>query len=174
MSDLVNKAQAYAAYHHGLIDQRRKYTNDPYIVHPARVVDLVKQVKHTDEMLAAAWLHDVVEDTSVTLNDIEEHFGKKVASLVEMLTDVSKPTDGNRKIRKAIDKEHLSKASPDAMTIKLADLIDNSNSIIDHDPDFAKIYLKKIAILMDILVWGDSILYNMVMDILEDNIELLK
>ncbi|VDZ55823.1 bifunctional (p)ppGpp synthetase II/ guanosine-3',5'-bis pyrophosphate 3'-pyrophosphohydrolase [Serratia odorifera] len=62
-STLVERARRYATKAHAAIDQRRKYTNAPYIVHPQAVVEIVRSVPHTDEMLAAAWLHDTVEDT---------------------------------------------------------------------------------------------------------------
>jgi len=60
----------------------------------------------------AAWLHDTVEDTPCTLDDVRNMCGEEVAVLVEMLTDTSKPEDGNRAARKAIDREHTAKASP--------------------------------------------------------------
>lgn len=98
------RARRYATKAHAAIDQRRKYTDDPYIVHPQAVMELVRSVPHTEEMLAAAWLHDTVEDTPTTLGDIDSHFGPKVAELVRMLTNVSHAEDGNRFERKtAID-----------------------------------------------------------------------
>jgi (p)ppGpp synthase/HD superfamily hydrolase len=90
-------------------------------------------------------------------------FGGEVANLVEMLTDVSKPSDGNRKIRKAIDCEHTAKASPQAKTIKLADLIDNTKTIVAFDPEFAKIYLAEKRLLLDVLVDGDKTLFDLAM-----------
>jgi len=57
----------------------------------------------TVEQEAAALLHDVVEDTEVTIEQVEETFGHKIAELVGWLTDVSKPSDGKRAVRKEID-----------------------------------------------------------------------
>lgn len=141
--------------------QTRKYTGEPYITHPAAVVALVQSVPHTPEMIAAAWLHDTVEDTDTTLDDVRAEFGDAVADLVEMLTDVSRPEDGNRAARKALDREHIAKASPDAKTVKLADLIDNSRSIMAHDPQFARVYLAEKRLLLDVLTEGDPTLYAM-------------
>ena len=93
---LAERARRYATKAHAAIDQRRKYTNDPYIVHPQAVMELVRSVPHTEEMLAAAWLHDTVEDTPTTLGDIESHFGPQVAELVRMLTNVSHAEEFNR------------------------------------------------------------------------------
>jgi (p)ppGpp synthase/HD superfamily hydrolase len=126
-----------------------------YINHPAAVVELVRSVPHTEAMIAAAWLHDTVEDTDATLKEVTELFGVEVGAFVEMLTDVSKPEDGNRAMRKAIDRDHTAKATSPAKTIKLADLIDNSHSIIERDPKFAKVYLKEKALLLEVLVGGD-------------------
>ena len=114
---------------------------------------------HTPEMLAAAWLHDTVEDTGVSLGLIEAEFGPEVADMVEMLTDVSHANDGLRAHRKRIDREHTAKASPAAKTIKLADLIDNTRSIVERDPKFAEVYLKEKRLLLDVLTEGDATLH---------------
>jgi (p)ppGpp synthase/HD superfamily hydrolase len=89
-------AKLFAAAAHGAIGQKRKYTGEDYIVHPIAVAEIVRSVPHTEVMIAAALLHDVVEDTPVTL---EERFGCEVRELVDWLTD--KPEKGNRKERKA-------------------------------------------------------------------------
>lgn len=141
-------------------NQKRKYTDEPYIVHPRAVAEIVRTVPHTSEMLCAAWLHDTVEDTDVTIEQIEKEFGSEVAELVSWLTDVSKPTDGNRKVRKEIDLIHTSRATPQAKTIKLADLIDNTKSIVQYDKNFAKIYLKEKAALLEVLQEGDPTLWK--------------
>lgn len=158
--NIVERARVFAKEAHESIDHRRKYTNEPYIVHPAEVMEIVKTVEHTEEMLAAAWLHDVVEDTPVTQKEIYEEFGKEVGDLVEMLTDVSKPEDGNRRTRKALDREHTAKASPQAKTIKLADLISNTSSIVKRDPGFAKVYLAEKKLLLEVLKEGDETLWQ--------------
>lgn len=67
---------------------------------------------HTQEMIAAAYLHDVVEDTPVSIHEIREEIGPEVSELVDWLTDVSKPEDGNRRVRKELDRQHLAKAPP--------------------------------------------------------------
>lgn len=158
---LIKKAAIFAANAHKRHAQIRKYTGEPYIVHPAAVAKLVSSVTKDPEIIAAAFLHDTVEDTDTTLAHIELEFGWRVARLVSDLTDVSKPNDGNRKIRKRIDRKHTALASPDAKTIKLADLIDNTKSIVEHDTDFARVYLKEKQLLLEVLTDGDATLYNM-------------
>jgi (p)ppGpp synthase/HD superfamily hydrolase len=157
MLGLEQRARAFATWAHR--DQKRKYTGDPYIVHPSAVADIVRSVPHTEEMLAAAWLHDTVEDTEATLADVETVFGFTVASLVDQLTDVSRPEDGNRKARKSKDREHSAMSTPEAKTVKLADLIDNSRSILAHDPDFARVYLEEKRQLLTVLREGDGALW---------------
>lgn len=159
---IVTRAQAFATRHHAAVGQVRKYTGEPYIVHPAAVVALVRSVPHTPEMLAAAWLHDTLEDTAATYEELLADFGAEVTALVDMLTDASRPSDGNRAARKAIDREHTAQASPEAKTIKLADLIDNTRSIMRHDPDgFGRVYISEKRALLHVLRDGDPTLYHL-------------
>jgi|TARA_B100000212_G_scaffold139354_1_gene105013 (p)ppGpp synthase/HD superfamily hydrolase len=154
---LINKAKMLAGKAHE--GQMRKYSGMPYIVHPIEVATIVQSVDHTDEMIAAALLHDVVEDTEYTVADISKEVSPKVAELVEGLTDVSKPEDGNRKTRKAMDKDHLAKQSAEVQTIKLADVISNSQDIKANDPSFAKVYIEEMKALLEVLDKGDKTLY---------------
>ncbi|CCV12978.1 HD domain-containing protein [Mesorhizobium sp. STM 4661] len=152
---IVSQASYFTAGAHAAVGQKRKYCGEDYIHHPARVVALVRSVTHNQtNMCAAAWLHDTVEDTKVTLEQIAFHFGEEVAALVEQLTDPSVPSDGNRAARRAIDREHTARASPDAKTIKLADLIDNASSITQADASFAKVYMTEKKALLEVLTEG--------------------
>lgn len=158
MTQLEARARDFAAEAH--LGQLRKYVDQAYISHPEAVAEIVRGVEHTQAMLAAAWLHDVVEDCGVDLDEIRFEFGSEVCGLVADLTDISKPTDGNRKIRKEIDRQHTAMASPAAKTVKLADLIDNSATIVQHDPAFAAVYLREKALLLEVLREGDQELWN--------------
>ncbi len=163
MTSLPDRARQFAAVAHA--GQRRSYTGEAYISHPAAVVELVKSRPHTDAMIATAWLHDVVEDTDVTVEAIRQIFGTDIATLVEHLTDVSRPEDGNRAARKAIDRAHIAAAPPEAKTIKLADLIDNTRTIAAHDPKFAKVYLAEKRLLLEVLREGDPVLWQIAFDL---------
>jgi (p)ppGpp synthase/HD superfamily hydrolase len=160
----LEKAKQFCIEKHK--NQKRKYTDEPYHVHPVEVMEIVKTINHTEEMLIAALLHDTVEDTETTFDEIEQLFGKEVMELVECLTDVSKPADGNREKRKEMDRLHTQKASQNAKTIKLADLISNTRSIVEHDQDFAKIYMKEKNKLLEVLKEGDPTLYKKAQDLL--------
>lgn len=152
-ADLLAKAIRFAAKAHE--GQVRKYTGDPYVTHPLAVMKIVQGVPHTTEMLCAAVLHDVVEDTPIQLTEIKDQFGPVVAELVDGLTDVSRPEMGNRKIRKSIDRNHTAVQSAEVQTIKLADLIHNTSSIEEHDPSFYKVYKQEKIELLKVLTKGD-------------------
>ena len=169
--DLIERAKIFATKAHKRIDQRRKYSNQPYDVHLDAVAKLVGSILDDEDMIAAAWLHDVVEDTPATLGDIEREFGKPISLLVGELTDVSRPSDGNRSVRKAKDRQHLAHVSSRAKSIKLADLIDNCRDITRHDPRFAAVFLEEMRRLLDVLGGGDGRLYKMAEDTYNRSIE---
>lgn len=157
--NIVERARVYATAAHAAVEQVRKISGEPYIVHPARVSKTIKELDGTTEaMEAAAYLHDVVEDTGCTLDNVRVEFGDEVADLVDWLTDVSKPEDGNRKLRKAMDCEHTSRAPAQAQTIKLADIIDNSKSYNDPKDGFARRWNKEKEAQLQVLVRGDNTL----------------
>jgi (p)ppGpp synthase/HD superfamily hydrolase len=157
MSDLVARARRYAEDAHGALDQRRKYSGRPYAEHLERVAQRVAHVTDDRDAIAAAWLHDVVEDTPATIEDIEREFGPAVAQLVRALTDVDR-AQGNRAHRKAIDRERLANAPAVAQTVKLADLLDNAEDIARHDPHFSRVYLREMRALVEVLTQGDATL----------------
>lgn len=162
---MIKKAMEFAmSAHEG---QVRKYSGEPYIIHPANVAYILSEIYCDDNMIAAAWLHDTVEDTHVTISDIYREFGDDIANLVDDLTDISKPEDGNRSVRKQKELEHTACASERAKTIKLADLIDNTDSILE-DPEFAKIYMAEKRELLKVLVKGDKYLYDKAKQIVDD------
>ncbi|MGI9504857.1 MAG: HD domain-containing protein, partial [Geminicoccaceae bacterium] len=117
---------------------------------------------------------DVVEDTEVTSGCIERWFGPEVAALVFEVTDISRPEHGNRQTRKEIDRMHLSKSSPEGASIKLADMIDNTSSIVENDPEFAKVYLVEKRDLLGVLGHGHSGLFKQAQRVLSDAEEKLK
>lgn len=155
---LEMQAAMFANNAHGMASQVRKYTGLPYIVHPAAVVEIVAGVNHTPEMLAAAWLHDTLEDTDTTLQQLTDEFGLKVSTLVLELTDQTKLGDGNRAIRKEMERNRLAKVSAEAQTVKLADIIHNTREIIQCDSSFAKVYIREAMALLEVLTKGDPIL----------------
>lgn len=163
---LIDFACRYAAEAHG--DQKRKYTGEPYIVHPIAVAQTVAQVTDDCNMISAAFLHDVIEDTDRTYEDIRDAgFGYDIAEYVLGMSDVSVLADGNRVTRKKMDREHLAAQCHQVQTIKLADLIDNSKSIIMHGGKFAPIYIAEKKLLLEVLTKGDASLRKIALGIVK-------
>jgi len=129
---LILSAARFAAEKHA--QQRRKGENgEPYFNHLLEVADLIAaSTPELDvELMMAAFLHDTVEDTGVTLQELEQRFGKDVAALVaEVTDDKSLP----KEIRKQLQVEHTPDKSPRAQTLKLADKISNLRAIISSPP----------------------------------------
>ncbi len=144
-------------------DQRRKYTNNPYIDHLAEVAGIVAgagvkipdygAVKAREYAIAIAWLHDCMEDQAVTYGDLIRRFDVLVAGGVSLLSDMER--DGNRAARKAASRERLDRAAGWVQSIKCADLISNTSSIVQHDPKFAVTYLEEKRLLLDVMTKAD-------------------
>jgi (p)ppGpp synthase/HD superfamily hydrolase len=154
---LEQKAIEFATMAHG--GQVRKYTGEPYVTHPIAVSKIVKTVTDDEEMIAAAILHDVIEDCDVSREWLIEQFGVVISTLVYQVSDISLPHHGNRAFRKGMDREWLSCACNKAQTIKLADLIHNSQSILVADEAFAKVYMAEKRELLQVLHGGDFTLH---------------
>jgi hypothetical protein len=159
----LDSAIAFAATAHG--GQVRKYNGLPYITHPLRVMEILHETAAvvSEDQLVAAVLHDVVEDTPVSIETIERRFGVGVAGMVFDLTDQFLPETHrqlNRMARKAAERMRLSVISPQAQDIKLADLIDNTSSIVPNDPGFARTYLQEKQLLLEVMRDGDTALYK--------------
>lgn len=136
--NIYEKAKIFAIEAHSSTGQVRKFDGSPYHTHVLRVAELVSTRTPDQEILAAACLHDVLEDVE-PLNPefnrgrILEEFGPRVLDLVIELTDVytkENHPDKNRKARKELEAQRLSLVSDDAKLIKRADLHDNNLSIL--------------------------------------------
>jgi GTP pyrophosphokinase len=146
--DVVFKASEYAARAH--VGQMRKDGETPYIVHPARVAMTVAITMFDcptldnysrSEMVAAAWLHDVVEDTDRTFEDLSTTFPEKVVELVRHLTnDKALKQRHCRSDRKMLDRIRLIGAPQPARFIKLADRLDNVRDIDNLPKGFRQVY----------------------------------
>ncbi len=142
----VAAAYTYALRHHA--GQFRKYVDKvDYITHPVAVATMVSEWIDNDayldansEILSAALLHDIVEDTDRTIEMIEHKFGATVAKYVWFLTDTPKYV-GNRISRHRLDLVRLAQAPDDVKAIKFFDNVHNMRSIAQHDPKFFEVYL---------------------------------
>ncbi len=139
--ELLQKALEFATVAHN--GQVRKYTGEPYVNHCIEVMQILKDHGIQDkEILAAALLHDTVEDTDVTFQQIKTEFGYRVMHLVFFVTDIVGKDQGNRAIRVDLNMCHiLGTQFKESLLIKCADIISNTSSIVERDPKFAPIYL---------------------------------
>ncbi len=146
---------------HGV--QKRHYDGEAYWHHLQRVAATVFTYSNDIETMAAAWLHDVIEDTPFTAFDLQEHFSENTVKYVSALTDF--PVEyGNRAKRKAAYVDQLAAAGMEVHTIKCADIIDNYHSIAEYDPDFEIVYKKELERMIPVLDKAPPKLYNRVID----------
>jgi len=139
-------------------NHRRKYTNAPYTDHLAEVAGIVATVIQNESAIAVAWLHDCVEDQNVTEEELRTLFGEPVATGVMLLSDME---EGNRATRKRLSRERLAAAPGWVQTIKCADLISNTTSIVQFDPAFARVYLEEKRLLLEVMKDADRRLWKM-------------
>jgi (p)ppGpp synthase/HD superfamily hydrolase len=148
--------------------QYRKYTGEEYITHPIAVADLVEEYldykgyseEEVDTAIQIALLHDTVEDTDVTIEEIQRLFGFKVAQGVWFLTKTPSFV-GNRAERKALCEERLAKAPEVIKIIKTCDMHHNSKSIEEHDPNFYELFKTETKSLLKAM-GTENVLNNLI------------
>jgi len=183
MDAALEKVKAFASQAHD--GQQRKYTPDPYIVHPVRVMEMCRHYNPELPVLAAALLHDVLEDTAVDQNALkqflhgvmEEPEANRTVELVIELTDIyikEHYPKWNRKKRKLKEADRIEKTSPDSQTIKYADIIDNCREIVDYDPEFANRFLRECRDLLKRMPKGHPELYKEALDTVNSCLQKLK
>lgn len=129
-TELLDRAIVFAVRAHAGIERRGK--GFPYIVHPMEAVEIVATITPDQELLAAAVLHDTVEDTDVTIEQIRAEFGDRVAALVASESEdkgcgVSKEESWHARKQAAIDR--LASASLDSKIVALGDKLSNMRAI---------------------------------------------
>jgi hypothetical protein len=183
MNDILQKVIVFADNAHG--EQLRKYSGERYIVHPVRVMKICKEVSEDLPLLSAALLHDVLEDTPVSTDDILDFLqiimpvdaAKETLDLVVDLTDVFVKDNYpglNRKVRKSKEVDRLSKIKSKAQTVKYADIIDNSIDIAQNDVDFARVYLREMKQLLIKMDKGHPYLYEKAQQTVENCLKIIK
>jgi (p)ppGpp synthase/HD superfamily hydrolase len=181
-SAILERIKEYADRAHG--DQMRKYVNDRYIVHPIRVMKTCLLYSDDIAVHGAALLHDVLEDTPITKDELFAFLvtvlnvddATRTLKLVEELTDIYTKENFpgvNRRNRKLSEAERLSNVSPDAQTIKYADIIDNAD-ITYNDPNFAQVYLRECGQLLALMDAGNEELRDKAIQRLQECKKLLK
>jgi len=155
--DLILEAARLAATAHNGQKRKWAHADESYVLHPMRVAGLVAlHPLATPEMVAAAWLHDVLEDTKFTEQDLLDKFGGGVVYFVKALTNPSKGLKLARVERKKMDREHLRTGPWGARLIKLADRIDNLRDMLGAPEDFAAMYREESKLLLEALKGTDE------------------
>jgi guanosine-3',5'-bis(diphosphate) 3'-pyrophosphohydrolase len=147
---LVSEAAELAARRHSG-QQRKGDADEPYVNHLAEVARLLAEATdgHDAELVAAGWLHDTIEDTDTSREELAERFGPRVADMVEEVTDDMTLAKSERRRRQVID---APKKSPGAKLIKIADKISNVRARIFFEPD-----AEQSEELADYLAWAEQV-----------------
>lgn len=157
--------------------QIRKYTNKPYHTHLASVAYIVSQHTTPESLsIEIALCHDLLEDTKCTDTLLKQkliEFGYTQEETLQILITVIELTDVytkeafpslNRKARKQLEAHRLHSISPLGQTVKYADLLDNTESIVLHDKGFAEVYLKEKRFILSGMTDGDNELYQLIIN----------
>jgi len=183
MNAVLEQIRDFADQAHG--GQLRKYTPERYIVHPVRVMEICREYSHELPVLAAALLHDVLEDTPVSKEQLHQFLlsvmnaedADLTSKLVVELTDVFIKKDypqWNRKKRKAMETERIAHTSSLSQTVKYADVLDNCHEIVEHDPDFGRRFLSECRMLLDAAGQGNPELRSRAIRAVDEGLEKLK
>ncbi|MFT5167438.1 MAG: (p)ppGpp synthase/HD superfamily hydrolase [Saprospiraceae bacterium] len=174
----------FAAHWHGT--QQRKLTGEPYVNHLTRVAKIVKTYTGNSLLVAAAFCHDLYEDTRCTEEELmlalseagySSKEGLKINKMVWELTDEfvnEKYPALNRHTRKTAEAKRLWYISPEAQTVKYADLIDNVVDLASNDPGFARTYLMEMNQILEKMNKGLPKLYKKTLKIAKEVGEELK
>lgn len=182
MDEILGKIADFGDEAHG--EQMRKYVPDRYMVHPKRVMEKLKHYTNDKTVLAAALLHDVLEDTPVSEEQMlrflkslmNEEDAKRTTKLVVELSDVYVKEDYpklNRRTRKAKELDRLITTSGDSQTIKYADILDNTLEIVDQDTSFALVYLREVRQILRKLDKGNTKLHEEAVNAVEAGLQKL-
>jgi len=180
MENILEDIKQFAERAHG--NQLRKYSPERYIVHPVRVMDTCRQYDPRLPVLAAALLHDVLEDTDINEYGLKLFLDKvmepaqanRTLELVKELTDVFTKEDfplWNRKKRKTNELERIWGTSPAAQTIKYADILDNTKEIAIEDPDFAPRFLSECLAILKTAQMGHPDLHRRALEVIYAGLE---
>jgi (p)ppGpp synthase/HD superfamily hydrolase len=181
MKDIFDKMQLelleFVKRKHG--EQKRKYTGDPYWTHVVAVAEIVDP--YEPEGIEAALCHDLFEDTACNFAILHKELVRigyerrdayKICTTVTELSDVYTHEDFpyyNREKRKEFEAERLGTVSYLAQSIKYADLIHNTESIVEHDKDFAKKYLQEKDRILELMIDGNPALFKRCMKSLQES-----
>ena len=178
LTDSQRRAELLKMVIHFHGEQRRKYSDEPYWFHVLAVANIAKRLH--DLAWEIAVCHDLLEDTYCTRNSLYETLKECGYSLEESvfisegvigLTDVYEKKmfpDKNRVERKTLERKRLSQLPSLIQSIKYADMIHNTQSIVADDKNFAKVYLREINDTLEVMREGDFDLFRKLCYLVQD------
>lgn len=146
-TSFLDKALLFAIKAHSGVERRGK--GFPYIVHPMEAVAIVASITPDQELLAAAALHDVVEDTDYTIDDIKREFGERVARLVAAESDLvveGKSESDSWVERKQYAIDRLAKLDRDAKIVSIGDKLSNARAMLSDYEEMGEELWKKFHV----------------------------
>lgn len=155
---ILGKAYVIAETSHCAIGQVRKYSGKPYFSHPREIALRMYRANRPLEEVAAALLHDVLEDTRITESLLRKFFPRRESRVVDIVLQVTKPSEDMSKPRaerKAVDHAHYANGDVGGQTLKCFDIEHNESDITDLDPKFAKVWLVEAESLLYMLTKAD-------------------
>ena len=149
---ILDAAVFAAEKHQG--DVRKNKQRSPYITHPLLVAEAILRIGEIQNVsiLTAAILHDTIEDTETTTDDIRERFGEEVLSIILEVTD---DKSLSKMVRKRLQVAHATELSYEARVVKLADKLINCRDILNDPPEYWTLKRRQ-----DYIQWGADVLYR--------------
>lgn len=163
---LINVAKFVATTAHA--GQTRKFSGLPYITHPAGVVAFLEKFNVGENILAAAWCHDVIEDTSITYESLELVIGTQVTDIVQELTNYKFPEGTSRVTEYWANVMRLVQASHQAQTGKCGDVYDNCKDVYAQDPVYGARFIAEKFFLVRLLYLAQGDVRQAVLNLLAD------
>lgn len=165
-TNLIERAREFARKKHE--GQKRKWNDRPYFTHPTRVAQKVRSLDYaTSEMVCAAYLHDVLEDTDTSRDELLNEFGEHITTLVEQLTNEPRVKGVNREERKRRELEKIKSISWEAKVIKYCDRIDNLSEMENCQEGFKIKYVRESKNLSEALNLTGNDLHYELLDAIE-------
>jgi (p)ppGpp synthase/HD superfamily hydrolase len=165
---LLGRAVEFAKHKHKW--QTRKFTGAPYFVHCATVaciVDCFENDWNNIQSRTVAYLHDTLEDTNTTYEELVSNFDSYTADCVKELTKTPEQYGMNRSSRLKVDIKRFYDACETSKTVKLADILDNVPSMFAFDPEYGMKYLKEKMLFLPALEGGNPELFDVVVNTLD-------
>lgn len=173
LTAIERRADEFAGGWHAREGQRRNFTGEPYIVHPRAVAQILRDFDRPLSVVVAGYLHDVLEDTGASPNEVESLFGYSVVTLVLAVTNPEKRHGESRADYQDRIIAQLVAAGADAQDLKCADIAHNCSGLSRLSPSFARTYLPKKQRMLEAFTCANPALQAFALAIVQAELDLL-